>query len=179
MDWGALLGGLLGAGIPSILAYLGLRRDRQSADAGAFGPAVLLLIRIAPVRVTLNANAATHDATWAALEEQLDKAREGLLIVSAGHPSSRVRQLAADAEAKVFTAFVQSKYAVNDLLRGRDNPEQMGVAQRSHAAATAAVQNLIRANFERIPRRLSRRDRQLPTAQEQEQLPGPDGAAIA
>jgi hypothetical protein len=33
MDWNALIGGLIGAGIPGTLTYLGLRRGRQSADA--------------------------------------------------------------------------------------------------------------------------------------------------
>jgi len=52
MDWSALAGGLIGAGIPPILAYVGLRRARQSADAEAFGLAVLLLDRVHPERVT-------------------------------------------------------------------------------------------------------------------------------
>ena len=42
MSWGAFLGGLIGASIPAVLAYIGLRRARQSNDAEAFGPALLL-----------------------------------------------------------------------------------------------------------------------------------------
>ena len=56
MDWGALIGGLIGAGIPALLAYLGLRRARQSADAETFGPAVLLLDRLNPDRMAINRN---------------------------------------------------------------------------------------------------------------------------
>jgi hypothetical protein len=51
MIWGALLGGLIGAGISGFLTYLGLRRTRQASDAEAFGPAVLLLDRFQPDRV--------------------------------------------------------------------------------------------------------------------------------
>ena len=48
--WAALLGGLIGAGIPGFLTYMGLRRARQSNDAEAFGPALLLLHRLEPYR---------------------------------------------------------------------------------------------------------------------------------
>lgn len=37
MDWSALIGGLIGAGIPAVLACLGWHRARHSADAEAFG----------------------------------------------------------------------------------------------------------------------------------------------
>lgn len=39
MNWGALLAGLIGASIPGMLTYVGLRRARQSSDAETFGPA--------------------------------------------------------------------------------------------------------------------------------------------
>src|SRR5260370_27215264 len=85
MDWGALIGGLIGAGIPAVLAYLGLHRARQSADAETFGPAVLLLDRLNPDRVTINLNpdAAAEAEKWAELQRQLDVARERPLVVIA------------------------------------------------------------------------------------------------
>jgi len=88
MDWNALIGALIGAGIPGILTYLGLRRGRQSTDAEAFGAAILLLDRVNPDRVTMNLNPDTkaEHAKWAELQEQLAVARERLLVVSAGHP---------------------------------------------------------------------------------------------
>jgi hypothetical protein len=75
--WSALLGGLIGAGIPGSFTYLGMRRSGQAADAEAFGPAVLLLDRINPDRVLINLNPdpAAEAAKWAELQPQLDTAR--------------------------------------------------------------------------------------------------------
>jgi hypothetical protein len=149
MDWSALVGGLIGAGIPAILAYLGLHRGRQSADAEAFGPAVLLLDHLNPDRVTMNINpdAAAEDAKWAELQRQLDVARERLLVVSAGNPRRHVRELAQAAETKVTNAFKASGWAVRDLYANRDNREWMDHARQTHAEAEAAMRNLIDANF--------------------------------
>jgi hypothetical protein len=149
MDWNALVGGLIGAGIPSFLALLGLQRTRQAADAEAFGPAVLLLDRVNPDRVMINANpdTAVENAKWAELQPQLDTARERLLIVSAGNPRRHVRELARAAEVKVTNAFQASSTAVHYLLANRDNPEWMDHARKTHAAADAAMRTLIDANF--------------------------------
>jgi len=149
MDWSALIGGLIGAGIPAVLAYLGLHRARQSADAEAFGPAVLLLDRVNPDRVTmnLNADAAAEAPKWAELQRQLDTARERLLVVSAGNPRRHVRELARAAEVKVDNAFKASLWAVRDMQANRDNREWMDHARKTHAEAATAMRNLIDANF--------------------------------
>jgi hypothetical protein len=163
MDWSALVGGLIGAGIPGLLVVLGLLRARQAADAEAFGPAVLLLDRVNPDRVMINASpdTAVENAKWAELQRQLDAARERLLIVSAGNPRRHIRELARDAEVKVTNAFQASSWAVHYLLANRDNPEWMDHARKTHAAADAAMRTLIDANFGwRMIRRL--RARRLP-----------------
>lgn len=153
MDWStvlpALVGGLVGAGIPASLAYVGLRRGRQSADAEAFGPAVLLLDRVNPDRVTMNLHPdpALVAAQWAELERQLDTARERLLIVSAGNPRYRVRELARLAEVKITNAYKASGWAIRDMQANRDNPEWMDHARKVHAEAAAAMEKLISANF--------------------------------
>jgi precorrin-2 methylase len=149
MDWNALVGGLIGAGIPAVLAYFGLRRARQSADAEVFGPAVLLLDRINPERVTINLNpdATAEAAKWAELQRQLDVARERLLVVSAGHPRRHVRKLAQAAEVAVANAFHASSWAVRDMQQNRDNPEWMDRARKTHVEAETAIRNLIDANF--------------------------------
>jgi hypothetical protein len=149
MDWSALVGGLIGAGIPGLLVVLGLLRARQAADAEAFGPAVLLLDRVNPDRVTINLNpdVAAEAAKWAELQRQLDTARQRLLIVSAGNPRRHVRELARAAEVKVTNAFQASSWAVRDLQANRDNPEWMDHARKTHAAADAAMRTLIDANF--------------------------------
>ncbi|HUY52676.1 MAG TPA: hypothetical protein VMV92_44410 [Streptosporangiaceae bacterium] len=149
MDWSALVGGFIGAGIPAVLAYLGLRRARQSADAEAFGPAVLLLDRVNPQRVTINLNpdATAEAAKWTELQRQLDTARERLLVVSAGNPRRHVRELAQAAEVKVTNAFEASHWAVADMQANRDNRGWLDGARKTHAEADAAMRNLIDANF--------------------------------
>jgi hypothetical protein len=149
MDWGPFVGGLIGAGIPAILAYLGLRRGRQAADAEAFGPAVLLLYRVHPDRVLINLNpdGAKEQEKWADLQKQLDVARERLLIVSAGNPRRHARQLARSAEVKLSTVYQRSSWAVRDLQEHRDNPEWVKEARKAHAEAMAAMEDLIEANF--------------------------------
>jgi hypothetical protein len=149
MDWNALIGGLIGAGIPGTLAYLGLRRSRQSADAETFGPAVLLLYRVNPERVTINFNpdATVENAKWAELQRQLDLARERLLVVSAGNPRRHVRELARAAEVKVTNTFEASHWAVRDMQANRDNREWMDHARKTHTEAEAAMRQLIDANF--------------------------------
>jgi hypothetical protein len=176
MDWStvlpALVGGLVGAGIPATLAYVGLLRGRQSADAEAFGPAVLLLDRVHPDRVTMNINPdpSVEGEKWAQLEKQVDLARERLLVVSAGNPRHRVRELARLAEVKVFNAYNASAWAIGDMQANRDNPEWMDHARKVHSEAAAAMEDLISANFDwhlfgRPPRALiPRRRRRNPPA---------------
>ena len=88
MIWGALLGGLIGAGIPGLLTYVGLRRSRQASDAEAFGPAMLLLDRFQPERVMFNISpdGDVEAGKWADLAQQTDTTRGRLLVVRAGHP---------------------------------------------------------------------------------------------
>jgi len=153
MNWStwsaALVGGLVGAFIPATLTYMGMLRGRQSADAEAFGPAVLLLHRVHPERVTINLNPdpSLEARKWAELEKQLDTARERLLVVSAGNPRRYVREFAVSAEASVTSAYQASAWAVRDLQANRDNPEWMDYARQAHDAAMTAMRNLIRANF--------------------------------
>jgi len=157
MNWStllpALLGGLVGAGIPGFLTYLGLLRGRQAADAEAFGPAVLLLDRVHPDRVMINMNSdpAVEGEKWAELRRQLDVARERLLVVSAGNPRLHVRELARLAEVKLTNAQQASAWVVHDMQRNKDNPEGMADAVRKHAEAGAAMEELISANFGRRP----------------------------
>lgn len=164
MDWGALLGGLIGAGVPALLTYLGLRRARQSADAETFGPAVLLLDRLNPERVTLNLNqdAAVEAGKWAEMQRQLDAARERLLVISAGHPRRRIRRLAIKAEVKLTRAFFSAGWTVKDMQANRDSRESLEQARDRHSEATAAMTELIEANFTwrpdiRLPRSWERR----------------------
>jgi hypothetical protein len=149
MAWSALIGALIGAGIPATLVYVGLHRQRQSADAEAFGPAVLLLDRVNPDRLTINLipDPVAEAAMLADLQQQINLARERLLVVSAGNPRSRVRMLARIAEVKLANVFHGSSWAVRDLQANRNNPGWMEHARKTHAEAVAAMDALIEANF--------------------------------
>lgn len=151
MDWNALIGALIGAGIPATLIYVGLHRQRQSADAEAFGPAVLLLDRVNPDRLTIDRNPdpAAEAAMLADLQRQVDVARERLLIVGAGNPRRRVRVLARIAEVKLANLLQGSSWAVRDLQANRISPEWLDVARERHAEAVFAMDALIEANFAR------------------------------
>jgi hypothetical protein len=149
MDWSALVGGLVGAGIPAVLAYLGLHRARQSADAEAFGPAVVLLDRINPewVAMSVNPDVSVERAKWAQLQRQLDVARERLLVVSAGNPRRHIRELARGTEAKVTNAFQASGWVAGEIQANRDISKGIGHARKTHAEAEDAMRTLIDANF--------------------------------
>lgn len=153
MNWStllpALLGGLIGAGIPGFLTGLGMLRARQAADAEAFGPAVLLLDRVNPYRVAMNMSPdpTVEGEKWAGLQRQLDVARERLLVVSAGSPRRHVRELARLAEVGITNAHQASRWVVQDRLAKTDNPEGMARAVQVHAKAETAMEHLISANF--------------------------------
>jgi hypothetical protein len=149
MDWNALIGALIGAGIPAILVYAGLHRQRQSADAEAFGPAVLLLDRVNPDRLVINLirDPVAEAAMLADLQQQINVARERLLVVSAGSPRRQVRQLARIAEVQLANVFHGSSWAARDLQVNRNNPEWMDHARRAHAEAVDAMDALVAANF--------------------------------
>lgn len=149
MDWNALIGALIGAGIPAILVYVGLHRQRQSSDAEAFGPAVLVLDRVNPDRLTINLipDPVAEAAMLADLQQQINLARERLLVVSAGNPRRQVRKLARIAEVKLANVFHGSSWAVRDLQASRTNPEWTEHARKAHAEAVAALDSLIEANF--------------------------------
>lgn len=160
----ALIGALIGAGIPGILTYLGLRRGRQSADAEAFGAAILLLDRVNPDRVTINFNpdASAEKAKWQELQRELTAARERLLVISAGHPQQRIRELALITEVRITNAFQASHWAVHDIKANRVNQEWMDHAHKAHTDAETALRQLIDANFTwsifgRFPLRLRNR----------------------
>jgi hypothetical protein len=149
LDWNALIGALVGAGIPATLVYIGLQRQRQSADAEAFGPAVVILDRVNPDRLTINLipDPVAEAAMLADLQRQVGEARERLLVVAAGNPRRRVRKLARIAEVKLANVFHGTSWAVRDLLANRSNLEWMDHARELHAEALAAMEDLIEANF--------------------------------
>jgi hypothetical protein len=147
--WAALVGGLIGAGIPAVLTFMGLRRSRQSNDAEAFGPAMLLLYRLEPDRVMMNvsSDAAAEYEKWKDFPRLIAAARERLLVVSAGNPRRRVRELASVAQVKLGNVHHAMGWQVDFMLSNRDNPGWVEIYRKDHADAQKAMQDLIDANF--------------------------------
>jgi hypothetical protein len=124
----------------------------EATIAQAVGPAMLLLDRMNPVRVTMNvSNAEAEQTRWKELTERVDAARERLLIIAAGHPRPEIRELAAQAQVKLANVLHASGWAVRDLLQNRSNPEWMERAQKTHEEANQALQQLIDATFAQRP----------------------------
>jgi hypothetical protein len=120
----------------------------EATVAQAVGPAILLLDRMDPVRVTINVgNAEVEEARWKELTQQVYAARERLLIIAAGHPRQDIRKLAEQAQVKLANVLQASGWAVSDLLRNRDNPEWMEHARKTHEEAKDALQELIDTTF--------------------------------
>jgi hypothetical protein len=147
----ALVGGLLGGGIPGVMTYLGWHREqgerrqaRRWEDAEVVADARQLLTDIDPVRCGINVNSApgAEDARWTDLNRRRDDVRRRLLVMSTGHPSPGVRSSAKRLEVEVFNAAVQSEWHVSDLLRGRDYAEHRARAQECHESALAVCARL-------------------------------------
>jgi len=149
VNWGALLGGLIGAGIPASLTYIGLHRGRQATDAEAFGPAMLLLYRMNPDRIMIkiSSDSDAEDANVAKLAEQTDTARERLLIVRAGNPRRRVRDLADLAQTRLGNVHHAMGWQVRSMLRHEDNPGWVDHYRQTHVEAETTMRKLIDANF--------------------------------
>jgi hypothetical protein len=159
--WAALLGGLIGAGIPATLTYMGWRRSRQSSDAEAFGPALLLLHRLEPYSIMMNVgpDAEAEAAKWVDLPQKVETARERLLVVSAGNPRRRVRDLAFIAQVKLGSLYNAMGWQVVNMLRNKANDDWVEHFRTTHAEAEAAMRELVNANFAwvSLPARRSRR----------------------
>lgn len=155
MEWSALIGGLIGAGVPAVLTYLGLRRGRQSSDAEAFGPAMLLLDLVHPDRVSFNVSSdpEVETAKWAQLAQQNQTARERLLVVSTGHPRRRIRELAREAQVKLANAYQASGWQASDVARHKNDPDWRARALKEHTEAVETMHKLIDANFKWFGRR--------------------------
>jgi hypothetical protein len=132
-----------------VLTYIGLRRARQSNDAEAFGPALLLLYRIQPDRVVVNINPEPSVRTVRLMElsHETDTARERLLVVSAGHPRRRIPDLADLAQVKLGNVDHAMGWRVGDMQMGKDNPEWVDHYREVYAEAETAMRDLIDTNF--------------------------------
>jgi hypothetical protein len=120
----------------------------EATVAQAVGPAMLLLDRMDPVRVTMNVGTAEAEQDrWKELTQQVYAARERLLIIAAGHPRRDIRNLAEQAQVKLANVLQASGWAVSDLLRNRNNPEWIEHARNTHNEARDALQELIDTTF--------------------------------
>jgi hypothetical protein len=156
-NWGsfaaAVVGGLIGAGIPAVVTMAGWRRerarrreDRQWADAATIADARQFLFDVDPVRCGVNANKTpgVEDARWADLNKRRDQVQRQLFVLAAGHPSPAVRSAAGKLEPQLFTAAVQAEWHVADVINGRDNAEHLSYAQKRYDNAATALADLER-----------------------------------
>ncbi len=137
----ALIGGLLGGGIPALMTYLAgqreqrdRRQDRQWLDAEVLADVYRLLVDIDPARRGMSVSRANgvEDDRWADIGQRLGDVRTRLLRLASGHPSTEVQALARKLEAELSAATTHSRHHVSDVIRGRDTPEQLQLAQDSH-----------------------------------------------
>jgi hypothetical protein len=110
---------------------------------------MLLLYRMQPDRVMMNISSDFDDenANVAKLAEQTDTARERLLIVRAGNPRRRVRDLADLAQTALGNVHHAMGWQVRSMLRHEDNPEWVDHYRETHAEAETTMRKLIDANF--------------------------------
>jgi hypothetical protein len=150
----ALIGGLLGGGIPALMTHLAGQREqrerrqaRQWQDAEVLADVYRLLVDIDPARrgISVSSVDGVEDDRWADIGRRLDDIRTRLLRQASGHPSTEVQALARKLEAELAAATTHSRHHVSDLLRRRDTPEQLQLAQESHEAAMATADELDRA----------------------------------
>jgi hypothetical protein len=151
---GAIAGGLIGAGIPAVMTWAGWRHERarrneerQWTDAEIVADAEHFLFDVDPVRRGVNVNPApgAEDAFWASLNQRRDDVRTRLMRLAAGHPSITVRSAARRLEPLLFTAAVQARWHVDDVIKGRDTTEHLRSAQESYDKAVKARADLERA----------------------------------
>jgi len=158
MDWNtlasALLGGILGGGLGSWVAYMSLRdtraqarRDRQWLDAETVADARQLLKDIDPRRrgINLNRDPGVEDQRWAALNQRSEDTYKQLVRLAAGHPMETVQSCAEELSSAILRASYQSQWYVKDLLADRWDEAQLGRAQEEHENAEKVAAELERA----------------------------------
>ena len=127
MDWGPIVQTGIGAAAAIAGGYTGAwlqrqheqrrERDRRRERAAeAVGPVYLLLIDSNWQRLGLNARHETFEPTFTRLWERWDRDCGPLLVLSTGHPSRHVRQLADSLTAAMSQTLTSSTWYVHDLL---------------------------------------------------------------
>ncbi|TMA51679.1 MAG: hypothetical protein E6J80_13145 [Deltaproteobacteria bacterium] len=161
MNWNSLLsalvGGLVGGGIPAVMTYLGSRHERarrleerQWADAEVLADVRRLLYDVDPTRRGANVDTrpGAEDALWTTLRQRCDDVQRRLLVLYVGHPSAAIQSSAEKVAAESAKAVVMSEWHVHDLLKKNGNDEQFDVARKCHEtalASTAELERLVRA----------------------------------
>lgn len=127
MDWGPILqtgigaaaaiaGGCVGAWLQARHEQRRERDRRRERAAEAVGPVHLLLVDSNWQRLGLNARRETFEPTFTRLWERWDRDCGALLVLSTGHPSRQVRELADAFTAAMSQTLTSTTWYVYDLL---------------------------------------------------------------
>jgi hypothetical protein len=154
MDWGpivqtgigaaaAIAGGCLGAWLQGQHEQRREQDRRRERAAEAVGPLHLLLIDSNWQRLGLNARHETFEPTFTKLWERWDRDCSSLLVLSTGHPSQRVRELADALTAAISQTLTSTTWYVYDLLGNAvdiETPRRR--AERDHRTARELLAQL-------------------------------------
>ena len=170
------LGAFAGAALSAVLTHQGRReehrREQQRTDAAVLGPVMAFLVDADPDRLAINvrSDAAEQEKVMSALRERLDGIYGSLLILSAGHPSEQVRDLARKLAVAVRNNLTSASWLVNDLIR-RSELSNRDKAKEDHEQARNLAEDLLGeiARYGRgRPRRLSERRPARPSVRPEE-----------
>lgn len=126
-DWGpivqtgigaaaAIAGGCIGAWLQGRHERRRERDRTRERAAAAIGPIHLLLVDSNWRQLGLNAKQETFEPTFTQLWERWDRTSGALLVLSTGHPSQRVRELAEALTVATSRTLTSTTWYVHDLL---------------------------------------------------------------
>jgi hypothetical protein len=144
MDWSSILGGFIGAAIPSSVALIAMRLDRKQrlqdrrwVDADVVADVQQFLTEIEPMyRISHVEREGDAEAKrWEGLEARRVQVQRELLKLTTGHEDPTVRELAESLALLIVNATAYSKMAVGDEMQGRDNPKWVEIARKAYQGA--------------------------------------------
>ncbi len=130
------------------------RERRRERAAETLGPLQALLSAADPDRLAFSADPVRSERAFEALDEQWQRLQGPLLVMRAGDPSDRVRDLARRLDAATEKSLASARFYVNDLLQPAvDARPAREEARRDQAEARQVLEELLEALYDRRPPR--------------------------